>query len=462
VKDKISKFMAPGSCSFVSNETTCVLCGSNNRAVLSPEKSVVTMDTVDNVAKLLEEKKRREELEAGTEEDQTSKKEVSSESLSTIVTSTPKYGICEPCAVFAYWKWRDEPAEVPPGFDVDSSKRVTRVHVLVPRLVTPKTPEEKLSPFAVESYECLMVASKDHFDLPGLINNSNALPDTAAAKTVLAQIGIVSWVPFLETLYRGYTPRGHLVSVVLATAWALDVGVKSPRGSWRKLPVRTYVDPGLTGFYEALTEVLQLRMFKYQHQSTSIDRPFSIQVRKGAAEYLQTKHDLREVRDNPEKAANIDISMMPLLRKAMSLDEQWVDRVVAKWEDDHSQLTSQKKKQAEEAAELVGQVSSGLEDESNEDTAGSDDDEGGVTSQDAADSSTDDDSDGHGDRGDTPKPVVSGPIVLRPVRSPAPSSDDEEEESWPVEVVSRAVAEGKAAPEGFVRRGTPLTTEKPK
>ena len=475
--------------SFVSGSSLCVLCGQSWRPVLSGGETVA-LSGVEAVARLGGEAVAR----------------LGGETIARLGGETvgkgATFGICEPCAVYAYWRWRDEPGEVPPGWDAEGGLRVARVRVLVPRLraggaTTDRREGEtvqpvdlnKSSPGVPEFYDFLMTTCDGGFDLPG-VDRLGSQKDEDAAQVALGNIGIRTWPRFVEPLYCAYTPRGQMTAVMLVTAWTLKEGFSEPQATWKKWPIDKHAPSGLAGLYAAMWEVLRLRLFKYQQQA--IERPggLSIQLREVASKYLELQKRLRDAGGDPEKLAIIDTSMMPVLRKSMSSDELWVVKSVLSEEGAQGDLVKQRQQ-----VEVDESLSSALDD-SNEDDSEEEESDDEIGSNETA---SDDGSEGRGDgsegdesdddsEGDTSgddgvgkslpgragERVATSLPIVRSSGSPststsgsflkARSSEDDESEDdndWPTDLPLIATATRTTkAPEGFVRRGSPLTTEK--
>jgi len=129
-----------------------------------------------------------------------------------------------------------------------------------------------------------------------------------AVKKALERIRVYTWPPFVEPLYKAYTPRGRLVSVVLVTAWAMIDG-EFKKSNWREWPPHQWVAPGMRGFYAGFECAWALRLHKRQSAAQSTEE-ISVFVRKAAALYIDLQQQLRSG-ERPQ-----DLSMLEYLRKS--------------------------------------------------------------------------------------------------------------------------------------------------
>lgn len=257
----------------------CVLCGQKDRPV---------------AASLLEqeESKKKDELEKGV----------------------PKKGVCEVCAVRVYWNFKTELGDIPPGTNTSKSRKISRVKVLVPRLRSSEEGSAR-EPSFVDSYEFALVPSGKHWDLP---TEDFDTDETVTALKALDKASLISWKWCIESLYRGYTPRGGLVSVVLATAYAKKT--VDSKVEFRKWPVEDHVEPGLSGLYYAMNDVWALRLYKW----AKLLKPaggISVFMREAAKEYIRLKLAMRK------SNGDVDTSMMEYYRKTMTPDEKYISEL---------------------------------------------------------------------------------------------------------------------------------------
>jgi hypothetical protein len=242
-------------------------------------------------------------------------------------------GICETCSSLAQWAWRQMAGEVPPGSPNDPA--ISRVYALVcrrrrvPRADVPSdAPEvERMVPAPAEmngSYEFLLVAQPDgSLDLPsvaGLGLPSSRDGDKSAigaAARALADVALLSWDALLEPLFTAYTPRGHLVSVVLARAWS-ENSVAGGGRCWKPWPLSAHVG-AMSGFWRSLETVWPLRLHK--HCVAGEPEDICVQVRRAGREFIALQAAAWDDRQ-------ADASMMLALQAGMSADEIAVARMI--------------------------------------------------------------------------------------------------------------------------------------
>ena len=245
-------------------------------------------------------------------------------------------GVCEACSVQLYWIWKRLSGDSPPESPVDGVPRPVRVKVLVARRV--KLGSGELAPPGTPySYQVAMVAGSDGtLDLP----SADVAPgegEEVAATRALASCGVGTWSPMLESLYAAHTPRGSLARVWLARAYVLPEG--ESRLAWRGWPPWKHVARGMEGFYLALQDVWQLRVDAHLAKEPHTDE-LSVLVREGAAKYVKIQQALRA-------KVEVDSSMAEYLRRSMTDDEKWVDRVLR---EDEQRLAEVAAEKAEAAA----------------------------------------------------------------------------------------------------------------
>jgi hypothetical protein len=251
-------------------------------------------------------------------------------------------GICEACAVQAYWLWRERPGEVPPGFSEEAATQVATVKVLLP-LCKP-TEDGKQDAGLASSYDFvgLLRPEDGALDLPTEEIGGKDDSEEKAVSRALARLGVATWPVFTEILYRGYMPRGRLASVVLVTAWMRTSTSGEPE-DFKRLgwPLQESCPPGLRGFYLAMREVLDLRLFKYQIDPNRRSE-ISTEMRKAAVEFMRLQAAIRA------KRPNLDTSMLEYLRQSMSEDESAVYRKLRAHETASAELEAQRAAKAEE------------------------------------------------------------------------------------------------------------------
>ena len=247
-------------------------------------------------------------------------------------------GICENCSSLAQWAWRQLAGEVAPGSPEEPV--ISRVYALacrrrrVPKADAPlDAPEEKrmvLAPAEINSsYEFLLVGQPDgSLDLPSVaglgIPSSGDLGKSlvGAATRALSDVALSSWDAALEPMYLAYTPRGHLVSIVLVRAWGEGAPVSGHPGSggrcWKPWPVAAHVG-AMAGFWRSLETVWSLRLHK--HCVAGEPEDICVQVRRAGREYIALQAAARDDRQ-------ADASMLLALQAGMSADEIAVARML--------------------------------------------------------------------------------------------------------------------------------------
>ena len=233
---------------------------------------------------------------------------------------------CESCSHLAYLAWRRLPGEALPDLP-ESSRRVSTVAVLVARrrlvrkLDAPAgaSEEERLTKAASElssSYEFLLER------LPGGVSQFPAATCEGdvvkAASDALALVDASSWPALLETLYVGYTPRGRLMSVVLALGWYGEPEKQSCE--WRPWPPSRHAG-AMGGFYQGVEAAWPLRTHKHSCQQEREE--LSVRMREVACKYVELQAALRA---DPAT----DASMLAVYRSAMTDDEVAVAKLVRK------------------------------------------------------------------------------------------------------------------------------------
>ena len=249
--------------------------------------------------------------------------------------------ICELCSHLSYLAWRRLAGEALPDLP-ESSRRVSTVAVLVarrrlvPRLdAPPDAPEaEKMTRAPAElssSYEFLLERHPGgEYLFPAALCGSDA--DVAgAALEALELVGASSWRCLLETLYVGYTPRGRLLAVVLATGWWGGESVERAC-EWKNWPPSRHAG-AMGGFYQGVEAAWPLRTHKHSNQKEREE--LSVRMREAARKYVELQAALRD-------GTTTDASMLAAYRSAMSDDEVAVAASIKK--------AAEKKREAESLA----------------------------------------------------------------------------------------------------------------
>ena len=246
----------------------------------------------------------------------------------------PLVGICEPCTLAAHWAWRRLSGEIPPGFPGEDLGRVSTVFALVvrrkevPKLdAAPGDQEETVRAPAElnSSWEFLLVDGGDGtFSPPSIsLDQQPDLRDLSrAALAALSEAGLVSWPELAEPLFTGYSPRGRLVSVVLARGWADLSSSHAPlspaRMAWRSWPLSSHTGP-MAGFWRSMETVWSLRLHK--HCVVEDNGELCVRLREAACRHIDLQIALRDGKSS-------DSSMSAIYKSAMSVDELAVERLI--------------------------------------------------------------------------------------------------------------------------------------
>ena len=228
-------------------------------------------------------------------------------------------GICEPCSNLGHWVWQQLSGEIPLGFG-ETGNQVVRTYILIAR--RRQVPKEDAGPNDVErtvaapaeintSWEFMFLDLLDgSLDLPSVRYRSNLLRG-------LADLGLSSWETLIEPLYSSYTPRGHLVQVVLARGW-FETGTRTGCNCWRPWPISTHVG-AMAGFWRAMETVWPLRLYK--HCTENLTSEMCVQMREAARKYVELQSAVQEGRTS-------DASMLLSLQASMSVDELAIARMI--------------------------------------------------------------------------------------------------------------------------------------
>jgi hypothetical protein len=353
---------------------------------------------------------------------------------------TLQAGVCEACAIHAQWLWRLSTGEVPPGVDTENVMKVSRVKVLISRLRDdPNKENEKMDPAYPDSYEILMFPQPDgSLDLPWM-DVTNGETEETAAINAMARHEIGAWPMFLEPFHKSYTPRGKLVSIMLATAWT-PIHAEDKTRQWRPWPLKDHVIPAMEGFYWAFESTWADRILRFQGQDHATNE-LSVLVREGARRYIQIQHQIL-VKDK-----TVDTSMVEYLRRQMTDDEKWVEGKIKELEEKAMELGAQTSDGVETVGEMQNSELIRLQYPSKQPISSSS-------------SST-----------PVSSPPLSPPPPSSSVSSQKPSQkiDAEDDNGWPddinmppetiMEAEFHDVAKEPPSEDGFVRKGRPLTTK---
>ena len=215
-------------------------------------------------------------------------------------SATDDVGICEPCAVIAHHLWRQAPGEVPPQFPEKAQKEISRVYVLVPRLVaqtkrlgTDGKPD-KPNPLWPVDYKFVVSTwdEDDTVDLPGVrVEPKESVAD--AAVRALGTVKLATWPNFVTHLYTGYMPRGRLATVMLVSAWYHE-DLKSHKDdlTWAEWPLSDHVTL-MGGFYK-MVEAHWQSVLNYHYKEPIHTSEFAVQVKRSACEYIELRKALLE------------------------------------------------------------------------------------------------------------------------------------------------------------------------
>jgi len=241
-------------------------------------------------------------------------------------------GLCETCTELAHWAWRQQAGEA----FVDSVKNhVSRVYVVIARRKQASQVDTESSPIVapaelVSSWEFMMMAQKDGFcDLPSMsVSSLNADSSASCAMRALDNIGLASWIALLEPLYRSYTPRGHLVEVVLARGWSVMFPASLPGLlEWKSWPISAHAGP-MAGFWSGFETVWPLRLHK--HCAEGLSGEISVHMREAARQYVELQAVMRNgtAKTTTTLFPGYDTSMLVSLQAGMSADEIVTARLI--------------------------------------------------------------------------------------------------------------------------------------
>ena len=250
-------------------------------------------------------------------------------------------GVCEACVVNLHWVWRQYPGDALPEA-TDSVQRVSRVKVLVTR--QRRLASGEMAPAELpESYEVAMVTQANGcLDLPSAELRPGETEIQGAARA-LDEAGVLSWPIFLESLYAAHTPRGSVARLYVARA--VSVSQAGSDLTWRKWGPWEHA-PASAGFYLALRDVWKIRLASHlagKNAAASI----TILVRKGAVEYIRMQQDLRAGQ------SEVDTSMAEYLRKAMTDDEKWVDKMLREFDEKTADQRAEPKDEPKVEPEVI-------------------------------------------------------------------------------------------------------------
>lgn len=243
--------------------------------------------------------------------------------------SSQPVGVCEPCSNLSHWAWRQIAGEVPPGFSAEAG--ISRIYVVVARrrrVPVSETFESDraiaASPELCASWEFMLAEQPDgSLDLPsasGLgVQGSDRV--SAAALRALDDLGLASWPSLMEPLYSSYTPRGHLVQVILVRGLTTKpLGFSRSKGylTWQPWPISAHAGD-MAEFWRGMETVWPLRLYK--HCAEGLTEEMCVQMREAACRFVELQAVVREGRE-------ADTTMLAALQAGMSADEVAVARMI--------------------------------------------------------------------------------------------------------------------------------------
>lgn len=171
------------------------------------------------------------------------------------------FGICEPCARIADWRFRllDDPELSGAPFPTVPGAAL----VLITRDRIVDGHPDTLSPFDV-----LMVERKDEpgkFGLPGGKLERDESSVAAAVRELAEETGIATWESALIPIYSGFSARGRLIDTYICRAYAGKVTFMPLEGApeWKPWPPSDHVGV-LKGYYRGLEMNFELRRRLYK------------------------------------------------------------------------------------------------------------------------------------------------------------------------------------------------------
>jgi len=171
------------------------------------------------------------------------------------------FGICEPCARIADWRFRSMADLELAGAPFPTMPGAALVLITRDRIVDGH-------PDTVSPFDVLMVERKDEpgkFGLPGGKLEQEESSVEAAVRELAEETGIVTWESALIPIYSGFSARGRLVDTYICRAYAGKVTLMAFEGvpEWKPWPPSNHVGV-LKGYYRGLEMNFELRRRLYK------------------------------------------------------------------------------------------------------------------------------------------------------------------------------------------------------
>lgn len=240
--------------------------------------------------------------------------------------------VCEHCCLTAGLAWKRVAGEVPPGLSEEDVTRISLAAVLVARRRrVPDLPGELAPRETTSSYEFLTVPGDGEKirDLPAHPVSPGA-PVWEAACKALESLGLRTWPALCETFHVGYTPRGNLAAVVLVRGYSRlenfsEESFTDNGCEWSSWPISLRAG-WMAGFYQFMEHEWPQRLYRHCVPADRIPVEVAVPMREVASRFVDLQSAVGAGKD-------VDVSMLPAYRAAMTADELAVADMVAKFED---------------------------------------------------------------------------------------------------------------------------------